>query len=381
MRIKKTKPTLALFAMGVIGGGNLGYGIPVLRDLFERLSRDYNIIFYSFSTIKPTNVPSGIKLRQTKLRLPGRLKFFWMSMKFIVDQILNPCQLIFAVSIYPTGLWSIRLGKIFNRKVMVQIIALEAVGLPDIGHGNLANPWLRKLTKEVCEKADVLIAVAEYQKTVAKTSLPTLRSIEVLPLRIDYRNFTYKKRSISHPVQFVHIAYYSPVKDQDTMFSAFAQVSQSVDCHLTVIGHGYNTPKVQQVLEKLQIADKVTFVGEVIQEEIPKCFEHAHILLHTARFETGCAVIQEAMASGVAVCGTRVGILSDLGDEFAMIAPVQDVEQLSEKILQLLKDQSLYDKLTMNAYRWITTYDSIWSYENYRRFMHSFLKSQDMVSE
>lgn len=381
MKDKENKPTLALFAMGVIGGGNLGYGIPVLRDLFERLSNDYNIIFYSFSTIKPTNVPSGIKLRQTKLRLPGRLKFLWVTMKFAFDQIMNPCQLIFAISIYPTGHWAIRLGRIFKCKVAVQIIALEAVSLPDIGHGNLNNPWLSKVTRQVCERADALIAVAEYQRNVAEISLPTARKIEVLPLRIDFRNFFYKQRSISFPVQFIHVAYYSPVKDQDTMFNAFAKVSELIDCHLTVIGHGYNIPKIQTMLERLRITERVTFMGEVNQSAIPKCFDNAQILLHTARFETGCAVVQEAMASGVAVCGTRVGILSDLGDEFAMIAPVQDADQLSKKILELINNPSLYDELTMNAYRWITTYDSIWSYKNYLHFIESFLKSQDTVSD
>lgn len=373
---KGPKPTVALLAMGVIGGGNLGYGIPVLHDLFERLSAHYEIVFYTFSTIDEANVPKQIKLRQTKLRLPGRLKFFWVSLKFAFDQIFNPCKLIFAISIYPTGHWAVRLGKIFNRRVLVQIIALEAVGLSDIGCGNLTVPWLKKITTKVCEEADVLIAVAEYQKTVAEQSLPTSRKIEVLPLRIDYKKFFYRKRHISFPIQFIHIAYYSPIKDQDTMFAAFAEVSKVIDCHLTVIGHGYNIPKVHAMLEALQISNQVTFKGEIDQAEIPEHFQDSHILLHAARFETGCAVIQEAMASGVAVCGTRVGILSDIGDTYAMIANPKDPADLASKILRLVNDRALYEKITANAYEWIKTYDSIWSFRKYQLFMEAMLKGK-----
>ncbi len=360
--------------MGVIGGGNLGYGIPVLRDLFERLSAHYEIIFYSFSTIKEGNIPEGIKLRQTKLPLPGRLKFLYIALKFAFDQIFYPSKLIFAISIYPTGHWAIRLGKIFKRHVLVQIIALEAVGLTDIGYGNLTIPWLKKITIKVCEEADTLVAVAGYQMDVAKKSLPTMRDIDVLPLRIDYRKFYYRKRQISFPIQFIHVAYYSPIKDQDTMFTALAIISKKVDCHLTVIGSGYGSSNVRDMLDRLQISNLVTFVGEIDQSEIPRYFHDAHILLHPARFETGCAVIQEAMASGVAVCGTRVGILSDIGDSYAMIAPPKDPEELANKIMELINNPDLYDRITNNAYKWITTYDSMWSYENYRKFIDSKLK-------
>ena len=97
------------------------------------------------------------------------------------------------------------------------------------------------------------------------------------------------------------------------MFRAFAKVAQKIDCHLTVIGEGFNIDKVREMMKDLRIDDHVTFTGSVSQSQLPQYLRKAHILLHTARFETGCAVIQEAMSSGVAVVGTRVGILSDIG--------------------------------------------------------------------
>jgi glycosyltransferase involved in cell wall biosynthesis len=356
--------------MGVIGGGNIGYGIPVLRDLFQKLGADYQIVYYSFSTINPENVPNNIKIRQITLKLPGRIKFMWICTKFILDQVFIPCKFIFAVSIYPTGYWALKMGKLFKRPVAVQIIALEAVSLPDIRSGNLTVPWLRKITTDVCKEAEALIAVADYQRVVAQTSLPTSRKIAVLPLRIDYRKFFFRKREIIFPVQFIHIAFYSPIKDQDTMFAAFAEVSKNIDAHLTVIGHGYDVPKIHFKMDELNIKDNVTFTGEIDQQRIPEFLDKAHVLLHTSRFETGCAVIQEAMASGVAVCGTRVGILADIGDKYAMIAPPKDPIALAHKILDLVNNRNLYDSITQEAYHWIKTHDSWWSYQNYRQFLN-----------
>lgn len=369
------KPRLALFGYGILGGGTMHHGIPVLTDLFDRLSDDFDIVYYCFANISPEHVPSEIQVKQaTSLPLPGRIKFFLLSLVFAFDQIRNPFSLIFAVSVYPTGLWAVRLGRIFKIPVAVQIIALEAVALEDIGYGNLVYPWLKKITQRVCERADALIAVAEYQKNIAISSLPTSRKIEVLPLRINCSNFPFKDRKLTYPVQFIHIAYYSPIKDQDTMFRAFSAIAEKIDCHLTVIGEGFDILKVSRLLDDLKITERITFTGTILQSQLPKYLANAHILLHTARFETGCAVIQEAMSSGVAVAGTRVGILYDIGDRYAVSVPVGDDEQLAEKTLALINDGKLYDRIRMESRQWISKYDAVWAYENYLKFLKKMIK-------
>ena len=370
------KPRLALFGMAILGGGPLGEGIPVLVDLFQRLSTGFDITFYSFSSTDKTQVATSIKVRQpVPWWLPGRLKYLMVCVMFAWDHILHSYSLLFAVSVYPPGKWAIIMGKVFRRPVVIQIIALEAAALPDVGMGNLAIPWLAKISRWVCEKADVLVAVAEYQKKVAIKSLPTSRDIVVLPLRINCEKFPYRERNVVFPVQFIHIAHYSPVKDQETMFIAFSKVARMIDCHLTVVGDGFNVAPVVTLLRELGISDKVTFAGFVFQSTLPEYFKTAHILLHTARFETGCAVIQEAMASGVVVCGTEVGILADIGDRYAVIVPPRQPEQLAEKVLELVSDAQQYSRLRDQAYQWITTYDAAWAGGNYMSFLETVYSS------
>jgi len=371
------KSRIALLAMGILGEGKTGKGIPVLTDLFKRLSDHFEIVYYSFSPIDVKAIPEQIKARIVpSWHLPGRLKYLVLSFYFLLDHFRNPYQLLFAVSVFPPGRWAVMLGKLIKKKVLVQIIALEVVSIPDIKAGYLYHPWHRKITTRVCEEADVLIAVAEYQKRIAQESLPTHRDVVVLPLRINPKNFHYFERHITYPVQFSHIAYYSPIKDQYTMFSAFAKVAQAVECHLTVIGSGYDVPEVPALLVSLGIFEKVTIVGEVSQPDLPRYFDKAHILLHTARFETGCAVIQEAMASGVAVCGTDVGILADIGESYAVIAPPQSVELLAQKIVSLIKNPQLYSSITKEAYLWISREDAVWSFRNYLNFLNSLLETR-----
>jgi glycosyltransferase involved in cell wall biosynthesis len=369
----KSKPRVALFAAGVIGGGNIGYGIPVLRDLFVRLSADYNIILYSFSEKDESKTASGIRVRRISWKLPQKLKFLMLCSLFITDHFFNRFSLIFAVSVSPAGHWAVRMRRLFEVPVVVQLIGFEAAALPDIGYGGLLKPQLREITTRVCTKSDVLVVLAEYQRQIARKSLNSGREMELLPVRVDCNKFVYRKRWITFPIQFLHIGYYSKIKDQDTMFSAFAIVSQVIDSRLTVIGDGYGIPKVSGLIKQLGIEGKVTFIGEIPESQIAAHFDDKHFLIHTSRFEAGCAVIQEAMASGVAVCSTDVGFISDLGDAYAVTVPVGNYEELAKKILQLAHDHEAYDRLTSKAYDWIRKHDLGWSVTAYDMMLKKLL--------
>jgi glycosyltransferase involved in cell wall biosynthesis len=373
--LRRDKPKIALLGISVIDGPESGRGIPVINDLVSRLSHHFDFTFYSFGPVSARTIPGVSRIRNVdRVPLPGRVKYLLLALLTILDHLRRPYKAIFAVSVVPAGMRAVFLGRILGTQSIVQLISVEAIGMKAEGIGYLLRPWHAKKIRRVCKSVDHLVAVAGYQKQMMQKSLPTSREIVVLPLRIDPAKFPYSNRSISYPIQFIHIAYYSPVKDQDTMFRCFARLSKIIDCRLTVIGMGYDSPKVHEMLAQLDILDKILITGVLRQSELLPHLQKAHIMLHTARFETGCAVIQEAMASGVAVCGTAVGILADIGDRYAEMVKPGDDEGLATKVLQLINDPVRYETMTRDAHEWITTYDAAWSAENYRLFLDKALK-------
>jgi len=356
--------------MGVLGGGALGQGVPVVANLFKRLSAHYDIVYYSYTDIDTSKIPAAIKVKlPIRWRLPGRVKYLLQTLRCACDHLFQPFDLIFAVSVYPTGSQGLLLKRLIRRPLLVQLIACEAAALPEIGHGNLIVPWLAEITKRVCAKTDELVAISNYQKEVAQRSLPTDRKIDTLVLGIDSERFPHHQKEISFPVQFLHIAYLSPIKDQKTMFKTFSIVSKSIPCRLTVIGDGYNNPDIRQMLEALHIENMVDFAGVVAQEELPSYFQKTHILLHTSRFEGSCAVVEEAMTSGVAVCGTSVGILADVGERLAVVATPGEAELLAEKTIRLIADPMRYHDMCRSAYQHVVAHNADWAAEKYRQYI------------
>jgi glycosyltransferase involved in cell wall biosynthesis len=371
-----SKPRIAVFAKGVIGGGKLGYGIPLLRDLFEKLSGDFDVVLYSFSSVDESKAIQSISVRQVLINLPLQFRYLLLSLRFVIDQVLTPCDIIFAISISPAGHWALRLGRIFRRDVVIQLIGPEAASLPKCNGGDLDQPRLKEITLKACAQATRLVVLGSFQKRIAKECLPFDREIDIVPRRIDPSKFHFKKRPLTFPVQFIHVAYYSKLKDQDTMFRSFAEISKSVDCHLTVIGGGYDTIEVNAMINSLQIGDRITFIGQIDHSEIPKHFDNKHILIHPSHFEGASAVVQEAMASGVVVCGTPVGILADIGEDFAFIFQAGNNADLTEKIFEMINNPQLVDKKANNAHTYINTYGSEWSYRCNRDYFYKLLKTE-----
>ncbi|HEY3403569.1 MAG TPA: glycosyltransferase family 4 protein [Ohtaekwangia sp.] len=366
------KPRIAVFGMGTLDRGLLG--VPVIIELFGRLSHHYDISFYSFLPFDHTEVPSTIRVRKpVSWPIPGRLKYFLVAAHCAWEHLFRPFDLFYSISVYPAGKAGIILGRLFNKPVLTQLLATEAVALPQYNLGSLTIPWLKKISIEVCRKSDVLVTVSDYQKNLALQHLPFSREIITLPLRIDTEKFQYKKRTVNFPVQFIHIAFYGSVKDQDTLFRAFSIISKKIECHLTVLGGGFDTPHVQKLVHDLSIADKISFEGYVPNSRLPLYFKDAHILLHSSRFEAEPIVVQEAMASGVAVCGSNVGTLVDLGDGYALTFSPGDEKKMAETLLHLVNNQELYRQMTQKAYEWITTYDAVWSYKKYTSLINNVI--------
>lgn len=369
------KPRLAMIAMGVIGTGLEGQGVPAISDMIRNISNYFDVTYYSFQPIDKKKIPSSVTVRQViSYRIPGRIKHLLLILRLVADHFAFSHQLLYSIGTFPTGRWAVLLGKLFNVPVIVHILSLEASGLSGAQYKYLVWPELHKITQKVCRHANEIIFLTEYQKRFANTVLTTPHSITVIPLSISLDRFPFVKRTISYPVKFIHVAYYHPVKDQATLFRAFAQIASKIDCELIIVGNGFEADEVKILLTNLKIDQKVFFKGQLRNVDLALCFKEAHILLHTSLFESECIVALEAMASGIPVCSTRVGIMDDLGEDFFVLAPVGDAHQLAEKVIALVRDPAHYSALQQKAYEWVVAHDSQWSARAYADVFTKWLR-------
>ena len=89
-------------------------------------------------------------------------------------------------------------------------------------------------------------------------------------------------------------------------------------------------------------------------------FDTTHILLHTSRFEGLPMVALEAMAHGVLICGTHVGVMADFSGKYCLTVPPGDFNALADTVTNIVKDEARYHELCEQAYAFILTRDLQW---------------------
>jgi glycosyltransferase involved in cell wall biosynthesis len=356
----------------------LGAGILVIPNtvvLLEHISKYYELTIYGeYYTETASNqfyrvktVPKNKLYRKFKNAL-----YAWMVLK---DLLRHRVDIIHAHSTFPNGFWGIVIGRLLRIPVIVSMDAGEAIALPDIHFGDLLNPRRAFINKWVIKRADELIVPSQFHLQHVRNNVKTNRPIQVIIRGVDMHTFEFTPKPLTKKLTFLNIAYLHPVKDQETLLRCFAIISSQTNCELIHIGNDYHGGYYQQLAGKLGIADKVIFKGFIPNAQLPKYYAQADVLLHTSRFEGQAVVVNEAMASGLLVCGTNVGILSDLANECCLTVPPQDAEGLATKVMALLENEEEIKRLRTNAYDWTLKNNLVQTVEKhltlYSSIMHS----------
>ncbi len=128
-----------------------------------------------------------------------------------------------------------------------------------------------------------------------------------------------------------------PVKDPLLLVSAFARLAPNHDALLDIVGDGALRPQLEARATELGISERVRFHGQLSQAALAEMYRTATVLAIPSRYESQSVVAVEAVASGLPVVGTSVGIVPDLG-EAALTVPVGDDQALAGALASVLDD-------------------------------------------
>ena len=82
----------------------------------------------------------------------------------------------------------------------------------------------------------------------------------------------------------------------------------------------------------------------------------------------------EAMASGVVVCATPVGIAYDLGPTFFAVFDFKSSDGIADAIQELWRNPDEYHQLQKSARDYVMTHDAIWTQEQYSELYRQTVK-------
>lgn len=205
---------------------------------------------------------------------------------------------------------------------------------------------IRRITDSVLRK--LLYPLADFAVAVSKDVLQSLLNENLLPSNracVIYNPLTRPLRSgadhsIEHDSLPVILACgrLEEEKDYPTLLRAVDMVAKTRPVSLVILGDGSMRGELEQLANRLGIAECVEFAGFV--EDIVPYLERTSIFVHTSRFEGFPSAVLEAAASGCPVVATDSpgGAREILRDgDFGTLVPVGDSAAVAQAILDILE--------------------------------------------
>lgn len=207
------------------------------------------------------------------------------------------------------------------------------------------------ITKFSIEQSDGVTAISDYlrQKTVDVFGVEN--EIRVI------RNFV--NCDIYHPAperrparkRLLHVSNFRPVKRVLDCVRVLAEVRTAVDAELLMVGDGPERGPAESLARELGIEDYVQFLGK--QDHVERLIPTAHVLLQPSEMESFGLAALEAMACAVPPVATRTGGVGELVTHGVdgFLEPVGDIGAQSARVISLLTEEALYDRISTAARR------------------------------
>jgi len=218
--------------------------------------------------------------------------------------------------------------------------------------------WLRlyrPFLTRVLDHADRIIATSPPYIESSPYLRPRAGRCTVIPLGIDLQRF----QTLDHTLVQSLRARYGTAPSPGTSdyplllfvgllryykgLSHLLQAMTHIHARLLVIGEGPMENEWRRLAGELAIADKVHFLGQIPNEQLP-AFYHAadlFVLPATHRSEAFGLVQVEAMAAGLPIISTELGTGTswvNQHDETGLVVPPRDAPALEKAISTLLSD-------------------------------------------
>lgn len=194
------------------------------------------------------------------------------------------------------------------------------------------------------EKADAVIAVSPALKDIIKEKFN--KDALYVPNIVDTELFSYSSRSNDKSFRFVSTGALTPIKKMDITVEAFARAfSHNEDVELIIFGEGPERNKIQSIIEKYDIKDKVKLLGVQSREVMAKSLRSSHCFVLASESETFGVAYIEALACGNPVIATKCGGPEVfVTEENGLLVPVDDMDSLVTAMRYMHENSMNYDR-------------------------------------
>ncbi|MEK7583038.1 MAG: glycosyltransferase family 4 protein [Patescibacteria group bacterium] len=208
--------------------------------------------------------------------------------------------------------------------------------------------FVRFFRSFILRKADAITAISNYLLEYGRR-VNTHAGYYLLPNGVDVGKFENQISKIKIQEKIlITVSRLVPKNGLDILIYAMQSLPEY---ELRIAGEGPQEKELKMLVRRLNMSDRVSFLGTVSQEALPGLLQRSSVFVRPSRSEGLGVAFLEAMAAGVPVIATPVGGIPDFlkDHETGLFCRVNDPESIARAVRELDQRPELREKIVANA--------------------------------
>ncbi len=235
------------------------------------------------------------------------------------------------------------------------IVSIWGADVEVFGHQHKALNG--RVLKYIFSKASAITASSQYLARVSGQF--TDRPIEVIPFGIDMTRFIDSPRNKGIELRWIVNKALESVYGIDVVLKAFNLLDARglSSWRGRILGTGSDHDQLIRQCVEAGISDRVEFLGQVDEDDLPGALGWADVGLYASRRESFGVAALELMAMGRAVVAHRVGGLAEVvdPDRTGLLVEENVPHRWAEILEPLVKDPATIRQLGANGPEWVNS--------------------------
>ena len=233
--------------------------------------------------------------------------------------------------------------------------------------------FYQKNLEDILERSDAIIAVSQSTKANLldnfKLSTDKVFVIyegvsKIFKPNIN-KNYLSEKFGLTKKY-ILFVGQLQPRKNLIRLFKAYARLGHELrnKYQMVVVGQPRNEAilkKLNKLVDKLKIKDKVTFLGYVKTKELPYLYGSAAVFAYPSLYEGFGLPVLESLACGVPVITSNISSLPEVLGQGGLLVNPYSVEEIKSALEKILTDNNLRNDLIKQGikqsqdFNWLNT--------------------------
>ena len=221
------------------------------------------------------------------------------------------------------------------------------------GSDILISPKRHRLMKKIVEfnlrKADAVTATSKMLSQATKKFIYDDKPVHIVPFGVDTKLFS--PSEFTPRTNDLCIGVVKSLEEEygiEYLIRAFKIVIvKGFDCKLLIVGSGSLKEKLISITKRLQLSKLVTFTGRINNDDVVNYLHKMDIFVMPSLSESFGVAAIEASSCSIPVIASNIGGLPEvvIDGKTGYLVPPRDAESIAEKIIKLIEEPSLRQRL------------------------------------